>query len=1514
MATCKIQYIEDLAVSDPEKSRLTNLHLDISKQIYSHRINTSGYVNKLFTFVGDKLYVPKKSDGTIGSYHQEAINLVNIINRNVGFEAVRLIEDGNRLFVSVDVSPDSSVEHAIDNIDGMHAFYKNYFGDSAIITDNSEIEDAVIGHEEQFRNITDRVIEKASVYLRGLERSGDYYKQGRTEQDLRILIASLKDKSTYGVIEGLSKYILTSSSNLKKIKNRLSIIESRLSNLSTDPDIRKAQLKEISDFVRHSSYYYHLFDKLDDISTELTKLNIDPKVIDSYERDLLEADLKQWMEDLGVFSETEIVDFLNTIPNELQDSGNFFNKFKALYKDKMNGVVLTSEQVDGLENSMMDILNKNMKSDGSILQQLSNLTKTLKPFKSRLKELHYEVLTEIYYPVFSSSFDSGKMSIDGTTPLEDKWKVSKEDFKSMLAVASEDIDAISMWGSAMINVKEMIPTTIANFFKEVMIDIDLTNKKDVSEFQDFLVKNGRQQGDQTLRNLDRAIVSDNLTIEAIEIVEDDYIPDDNSGVITIKTFGVERKYRARKTRNFIAEYNTIQYNNLKKAFSYNIQDAAENYAKSLMNDKYSLTDLKNSDEPVLNKFYNLLYTTDRATGDTVISNHMGRFLSTSPSYEQIKSKVIGMLWTSFYKENLSIKSESEIRSIFETTGITKKGSFVDLNDDANVYARQYAIKNSYFVPFREFDRGSNLQDRYFFDRTSLFGIEESSSKQVLVKFDDLTYGYVEIIQTPKGSLIVNTSGKQISEYATFSRNFSNLNDRYNIKNGGFGTEGASKWAIVNSTSFGKEYYDKLINLYEEGRKNYSSEDLANMEIPQVDKLEESGKVEKIKDTLNNLKQTGGASDMFKGYTSSYLVEENKIPLRRNGVYVNEDGEEVNDPVYVSTESQYVNSQKIRYVSAKFTRPIDIKRLETDLYKSVLLYKTASNSYRGLKDNESQALLLQTVIEGDTTLGIEPRKAKVKRLGVDVKVPGGGVKMKEHDLNTSKMIVSFINDYIYGIQNEDTGILGSRISAKKVASVISGYTAYTALAWNFSTMIPNRLISLANTRVVAEGNEWFNDKHWQEAIAEYHKNLGGFLNDFKSGGFLNQKSTLTQLISRFNAIQGDFLSPNGIIESKNVGDKMIESAAFWTSEMVEHMNQTESMIMLMKGYNLPSGISLWDAIQASNKDKKEGESIIMPDEFTREIEIEFQKRLQGVNRQIHGNYQKLDKNMLQKGVFTNMLMTFKKYIYDGFRSRFQEERYDQELRDEQEGYFRTYLKALNKDFTEIAKTQGLVAALKSDGLKTVGNSLLKTTLGAWDAATFRLASKNENVSKYLYGDSITDRQHNAAMKATYDMGFVIRAMIMAIVVEALLSGLDEDDEELKFILTYADVFSRKLENDLGFFTSFTNFGTGSYAGATLDQTIKTIKNPLASVRTMDNTIGLFKQLIDFDTINENGQFELSWGALDTYDKSGNGYEKGDLKITRKLEKSIVSPYWQMIKIADPYQQQDYLNLTQKYQSN
>ena len=141
----------------------------------------------------------------------------------------------------------------------------------------------------------------------------------------------------------------------------------------------------------------------------------------------------------------------------------------------------------------------------------------------------------------------------------------------------------------------------------------------------------------------------------------------------------------------------------------------------------------------------------------------------------------------------------------------------------------------------------------------------------------------------------------------------------------------------------------------------------------------------------------------------------------------------------------------------------------------------------------------------------------------------------------------------------------------------------------------------------------------------------------------------------------------------------------------------------------------------------------------------------------------------------------------------------------------------------------------------------------------------------------------------------------------LSWLEKSDA---FVVSDFLVFPLKARIifAIGFFESFTSFGSGVLPGATtLDQIIKIIRDPFVAYRSVDNTVGIFKQVTSFDFVDDDGDFNLHWGIFDEYEKSGRGYEKGDLKISRKLQKSVIAPWYNTVKFFSPEDQLNMLDL-------
>jgi hypothetical protein len=95
--------------------------------------------------------------------------------------------------------------------------------------------------------------------------------------------------------------------------------------------------------------------------------------------------------------------------------------------------------------------------------------------------------------------------------------------------------------------------------------------------------------------------------------------------------------------------------------------------------------------------------------------------------------------------------------------------------------------------------------------------------------------------------------------------------------------------------------------------------------------------------------------------------------------------------------------------------------------------------------------------------------------------------------------------------------------------------------------------------------------------------------------------------------------------------------------------------------------------------------------------------------------------------------------------------------------------------------------------------------------------------------------------------------------------------------------------------------------TVNFVAKTASSPLPAMRSYTNLMSTISQFTGVEYDSNEG---INFTANDIYEKSGNGYEKGDFKLTRKLEKSVISPLWQMLKFANPSAQLEYLEMVNK----
>lgn len=1489
--TCKIPYIENSGFDDSTKKMLTDAHIEIANEIFNHRF----IKNKDGDF-GDRVFIFHPDTGilTVGASqetvrHKEARKLISSINNRYGRdEIVTLVPvEGyeSLLKVSIDVRKSKALTLGknvnITDDDSTFQYLLNEYNRSNITRELDEFYELVVKPSESHNKLFDEILDNVNtLVIRGLnEERGVFSEYGFTRPNLIGLRKMLRSKTALDNVRGISKYITMSGWAVKNMQDKIDYIKNRLTSLDeiTDVEERKDALSEISDYLRDSSYYYHLFAPLEDIKIELERIGINISSLDDYFKDVLEKNLELFLKENGL-DEESILTILDSVPAKISDPN-------LLYIDIVNKIRESNPLFDAgnsFRTDFQNALKSAEKPNRSLYTQLAKNVTAFQVMQNDLKDLHYNVVTEVLYPVMDSVFE-GKTEEFKEYAKDENWYLTKDDFKAFLKASEKDLTFIQFWLYAPINAKDLLVKTVSMYTKQMMMYVDREFKKNSGDMQEFLVNNNfhlfneKQQEEVHNEMIWEALTVDDFT----PIVDDDY----DGPTRTFTILGKEQKYVARRSLHLIGEYDIHEYSHNKQAFMAVLPKVVEELNEKWDKDNlFGLVELEHSSDEYLKELYYKIYYRDR-NGMRVISPKFKEALDEGLGENILHSSLQAI----FYSKNLGVKDSDARNKIIESEGFDKNG---DLK-------KSFLRKNSKKKAFNK-NIVNYLLSEY---PDTLF----SYKGRYLVQYDDGEYAWLDV---NKNNKLIIPDGKTV-EYFFYNRGeLSSLADRYKAENSQF----ASKWNRINSRTFTREYYKRLYGLYKKSNEYLGMQQLKYRELPQNNKSNTI--VDSVQNLKDNLSTKEGFVNSVKSYFKAFLVEDDSEPLKnKQGQYINVDGEVLPDgakPIYVSKINTNLDGTRKRSIPVRGVTKIPIDEIDTNLLRNILTFNGTTEVYNILNKNHSSVQLLKTLINGDVELGIDPRKVGfVDKKGNPTYEKGLGKLFGKTNPYTHRMIETVINDVFYNETVEDFKILDT-LSAKKIVERLSKYTAFMSLAWNVSTMLPNYGISMINEASVAEGNKHWNKKDFAESEVIYWKNVvnGNFMKDLKKG-YIIQKSILTQLLIEFDAIQGETISPEGKIETQGLAEKISSNALWWTMNIVEHANQTKSMIMLMKGYKMKdkngADSTLWDLIMRDNVD---GKRLKLPEEFTEEMYFDFKHKLQGMNRQIHGNYQKIDKTMLQHTILGPAIMMFRKWIVDGFRSRFQGADYDWELKDPIEGYFTSYMKDLSKEFIKLKNETGWLNALMRRGWKDIPMLLGKTFLGGLDSATFRLASKNsESVHKFLYSDASGEKLM-AMYRATYEIGIMMILVLVGAGMQILRAGLDEDDEFADWSMMQIELLSRRLSSDLGFFISgTTTLATGEILPGmiTFEQMLRMVKNPLVAYRTVDATAGIFAQLTDL----KYGEDGMEWGLFDTYDRNGNNYKKGDYKIMKKIEKSFLAPYWQIIKFLNPSDQLKYMDMVFKY---
>lgn len=409
--------------------------------------------------------------------------------------------------------------------------------------------------------------------------------------------------------------------------------------------------------------------------------------------------------------------------------------------------------------------------------------------------------------------------------------------------------------------------------------------------------------------------------------------------------------------------------------------------------------------------------------------------------------------------------------------------------------------------------------------------------------------------------------------------------------------------------------------------------------------------------------------------------------------------EIDDNVYGIGRS---SNEKFDIIPVFFTQKMDKEDVSVDLASSVIQFGAMARRFNSLNEIQSEIYAFQKTI-GNRKIAAKDSKGKpiidaiAKKLGYEEYIGSNAMDYSQFHLD------EFINMVIKGESQKASQFF--KLDLGKITNTAIGISAVTTLSLDVLKGVANNLQGNFQLIIEAAGSEFFSLKNLTKAKSLYWGGkLAGCLSDF---GKPYPESWLGKLIEYYDAIQGKFKDEYGKDVSATVAQKLFRTnTLFFTMHAGEHELQSIAMLALMdatKVIDKETGkeISLLDAHQKygtylfdtvtdenGNKEKKykvqirTNKSLENPEgdlvDYDEKQRIEHTNILHALNKRMHGVYNEFDKSVLQKYSIGRLLIMYRKYLVPGYKRRYKEVSFDDELGTPTEGFYRTFYKTMLRD--------------------------------------------------------------------------------------------------------------------------------------------------------------------------------------------------------------------------------------------
>lgn len=372
----------------------------------------------------------------------------------------------------------------------------------------------------------------------------------------------------------------------------------------------------------------------------------------------------------------------------------------------------------------------------------------------------------------------------------------------------------------------------------------------------------------------------------------------------------------------------------------------------------------------------------------------------------------------------------------------------------------------------------------------------------------------------------------------------------------------------------------------------------------------------------------------------------------------------------------LSAESVKFLPVYYTQPMSADEVSLDLLQSVLLYSSMANRYDAMNKINAEVSLFKTIIGKRKTIettftGVPIVDSFAKRLGYTEYINKNGESFSKRHVD------AFIDMVVYGESQKVEQIAG--LAASKIANTLMGFSAISTLSMDALKGVSNNLQGNIQLIIEANAGQFFNKTNLKNGTTTYASMTAGFLSDLTKPIV---ESLGGRLVEYYDAIQGEFTDQYGKTVTSTVAMKLFTTnTLFWNMHAGEHEVQVKAMLALMDATKVIDN-ETGEEITLLAAHKKYGvKEVFEKTDFTEKKRKDFENRLHGINKRLHGVYNKFDAATISRHSIGRLALMYRKFLVPSYKRRYDSLQMNEELGAPTEGFYRTFWNTFVRDLRD-----------------------------------------------------------------------------------------------------------------------------------------------------------------------------------------------------------------------------------------